>query len=116
MLLIVRKKPEVQIKSQGPEITAVMHRSFEIGQLMIAFGRDGDSELTVSGVATMTTPMVPGANSGLDRIAHEALIAAAEEHGFDGEFDIAHRLEEGSLRLYIEPLRAYVRNQHFLSA
>lgn len=115
VLSMLRKKPVIHLKAQSPEITTVLHRSFEIGQLIIAFGRDVDSKMTVSEVSTMYNPMAPGAN-GLDYIALEALITAAEEQGFDGEFDIAHQLEEGSVKYYIEPMRNYVCLMHYSSS
>ncbi|THV05938.1 hypothetical protein K435DRAFT_960758 [Dendrothele bispora CBS 962.96] len=44
----------------------------------------------------------------LKQIAFAALIAAAEELGFDGEYDIADRLERGDNDRYIKPLVNYI--------
>ncbi|OSD02199.1 hypothetical protein PYCCODRAFT_410046 [Trametes coccinea BRFM310] len=41
-----------------------------------------------------------------------ALINAAEEQGYDGQFDVAHRLEAGSELQYINPLCNYVSTPH----
>lgn len=49
---------------------------------------------------------------GLEQYALDALISAAELLEYDGENDIAHRLEAGSSPKYIDPLCAYVRRQH----
>ncbi|KAI1782496.1 hypothetical protein LXA43DRAFT_1103932 [Ganoderma leucocontextum] len=45
---------------------------------------------------------------GLEQYALDALISAAESLEYDGENDIAHRLEAGSSPKYIDPLCAYV--------
>ncbi|KAI1782102.1 hypothetical protein LXA43DRAFT_1104765 [Ganoderma leucocontextum] len=45
---------------------------------------------------------------GLEQYALDALISAAEALEYDGENDIAHRLEAGSSPEYIDPLCAYV--------
>ncbi|KAH9946455.1 hypothetical protein B0H21DRAFT_822759 [Amylocystis lapponica] len=103
-----RNTPEIKLRRQRPEITAVLCQSFVLGAYQLVFGRyiDGDEDPAVIGAATSTvaTPMVSG---GLERIALEALIKAAESLGFDGEFNIAHRLEDGSADFYIQPLWSY---------
>ncbi|KAJ3805882.1 hypothetical protein F5876DRAFT_69417 [Lentinula aff. lateritia] len=46
--------------------------------------------------------------SGLKALTLEALIWAAEQHGFEGENDLADRLENGDPAKYINPLIKYV--------
>ncbi|KAJ3752643.1 hypothetical protein EV360DRAFT_88547 [Lentinula raphanica] len=50
----------------------------------------------------------PLAVTGLKTMSFDALIWAAEELGFDGEHDIADRLEKGDPTHYIDPLVSYV--------
>ncbi|THU78903.1 hypothetical protein K435DRAFT_811157 [Dendrothele bispora CBS 962.96] len=45
---------------------------------------------------------------GLEAISIASLIEAAEELGYDGEGDIAHRMENGDMDKYIKPLKGYV--------
>lgn len=47
-------------------------------------------------------------HTGLAQFSIDALIAAAEEKGFQGQYDVAHRLEAGSEVEYILPLCNYV--------
>ena len=49
---------------------------------------------------------------GLEQYALDALISAAESLEYDGENDIAHRLEAGSSPQYIDPLCSCVSLQH----
>ncbi|KAJ3898942.1 hypothetical protein F5879DRAFT_1063911 [Lentinula edodes] len=46
--------------------------------------------------------------SGLKALTLEALIWAAEQHGFEGENDLADRLENGDPAKYINPLIKYI--------
>lgn len=49
-------------------------------------------------------------STGLKELTIASLLHASEEKGFDGEFDIADRLERGSNDRYIKPLTRYVRS------
>ncbi|KAJ3870649.1 hypothetical protein F5051DRAFT_434470, partial [Lentinula edodes] len=49
--------------------------------------------------------------SGLKALTLEALIWAAEQHGFEGENDLADRLENGDPAKYINPLIKYVSSR-----
>lgn len=40
----------------------------------------------------------------LDKLAFKALVASADKLGYDGEKDIADRLERGSYQSYIKPI------------
>ncbi|KAI0825389.1 hypothetical protein BC628DRAFT_1419347 [Trametes gibbosa] len=53
-------------------------------------------------------PYTPFELTGLAQFSIDALIMAAEQKGYDGEYDIAHRLEAGSEAEYILPLSNYV--------
>ncbi|KAH7905035.1 hypothetical protein BJ138DRAFT_1118847 [Hygrophoropsis aurantiaca] len=99
-----RNNVEIAIKAQGPEIREVIRGSYDLGMRSIAFGHKGASNISPDEVMDMTTPLVTG---GLERIALAALVESAEHAGFDGEFDIADRLEQGSPKLYIKPIRDY---------
>lgn len=47
--------------------------------------------------------------SGLKKLTLDALVWAAEQHGFEGENDMADRLERGDTAKYVNPLIKYVR-------
>ncbi|KAI0822412.1 hypothetical protein BC628DRAFT_1417744 [Trametes gibbosa] len=53
-------------------------------------------------------PYTPFELTGLAQFSIDALIMAAEQKGYDGEYNIAHRLEAGSEAEYILPLSNYV--------
>ncbi|KAG5640323.1 hypothetical protein DXG03_009216 [Asterophora parasitica] len=55
---------------------------------------------------TMLTPFAPGR---LENLASKAAIAAAEELGFDGEFDIADHIESNKSGCYSKPLVDHIR-------
>lgn len=86
------------------EIKHVLKGSFEHGMTHIAMG-NGVCITDPKKTASMVTPF---GSQGIDQIALGALIAAAEDLGYDGANDIAHRLEAGSERRYVAPLRSYV--------
>ncbi|KAJ3755561.1 hypothetical protein EV360DRAFT_72770 [Lentinula raphanica] len=46
--------------------------------------------------------------TGLKTMSFDALVWAAEQLGFDGEYDIADRLEKGDPTHYVDPLVSYV--------
>lgn len=87
--------PEIQMKPQTAQIKAVLHRSFDIGRINMLCDRSY-SPLSVYGP---------------EKIAIDALIKAADALGFDGENDIADRLEVCAKLKddnYVGPLRDYV--------
>jgi len=54
------------------------------------------------------TKFCPVTVSGLHEIAREALLWAADDAGFDGEYDILDRMERGDESKYMLPLVKYV--------
>lgn len=98
-----KKTAVIGLKDQDPELQKVIHASYEFGKLALVVGNpNGLLEMSNEAVLKMSTPF---GTRGLEHIALLALIRAAERNGYDGEFDIAHRLEAGSETLYIEPLQ-----------
>lgn len=106
-----KKTAAIGLKEQNSDVRKVIHASYEFGRLALIIG-DVQEMLDTANNALlrMNTPF--GAR-GLEHIALRALIKAAESNGYDGEFDIAHRLEQGSDCLYTEPLQDYVRLHPF---
>ena len=98
---------KLNMGSQNSTMRDVLRESFEIGRRYLAFGIPGDEKVMVEEVANLLTPMAP---AGLNRLCLRALIAAAEGLGFEGEFDVADRLERGSEKQYISPLVNHVRS------
>ncbi|KAI9065724.1 hypothetical protein FKP32DRAFT_1602235 [Trametes sanguinea] len=92
------------IKPLGHEMKSVIHASYDLGRAFVAMG-DGTVFSNADESDTMTTPF---GGQGITSIAHDALIAAADDLGYGGEYDIADRLENGSKRHYITPLSSYV--------
>ncbi len=83
----------------------VLRRSFKLGPYRMAFGAEPVFDPESILLQKMYTPL--GA-LGIEKLSTDALIEAAESYGYDGQYDIAHRLEEGTEDDYIVPLRAYV--------
>ena len=65
-------------------------------------------DILVKDLAWIMVFATPMQKDGLNKIAQQALIKAADIRGYDGEFDIADHLECGSYQDYIKPLVAYV--------
>lgn len=101
-----KKTAAMGLKEQNPDIQKMIHASYEFGKLALVVG-DPEELLKMSdnAVLKLSSPFSP---HGLEDIAHRALIKAADANGYNGEYDIAHRLEEGSATLYIQPLQDYV--------
>ncbi|GBE80435.1 hypothetical protein SCP_0301500 [Sparassis crispa] len=98
------KVAKISLKAQNPEIRAVMQRSFSVGCLQVVFGREEDFTLTSETLGDLITPVATG---GVERIALDALITSADMLGYNGENDIAHRLEDGAIDCYVTPLTSY---------
>lgn len=90
------------------EMKRVLRTSFEIGIGNLAMGY-GPALTDPEEAKEMVTPF---ASQGIDQISLGALILAAKRLGYDQDYDIAHRLEEGSERHYVAPLRNYVSCIH----
>ncbi|KAH7903175.1 hypothetical protein BJ138DRAFT_1196197, partial [Hygrophoropsis aurantiaca] len=99
---------EIAIKRQAPEMQDVIRGSFNLGMIAIAFGNQADLDISPTAAATMVTPM---SATGMEKISHTALIQSAEAAGYDGENDIAHRLEEGSVSRFIKPVVDYTAHR-----
>ncbi|KAI0765852.1 hypothetical protein BD413DRAFT_481671, partial [Trametes elegans] len=79
-------KWEVQIKPVSKEMKAVMRNSFGRAELLIAIGDpDGSQYLDITDIQNLTTPFE---RAGVENICRAALIASAEQLGYDGELDI----------------------------
>ncbi|KAF8545953.1 hypothetical protein OG21DRAFT_1491735 [Imleria badia] len=103
-----KKTAVISLKEQNSDIRKVIHASYEFGRLALTID-DMETLLKMPNDALlkMSTPF---STRGLEDIAIYALIKGAETNSYDSEFDIAHRLEEGSKTLYIEPLQDYIRS------
>lgn len=83
----------IKLKAQNTVMSKVLQLSFEIGKVKMAC----DNSYSPMGIG------------GLEKIAADALIAAAEALKYDGEDDVADRLEcEEENSTYLHPLRNYV--------
>ncbi|KAH9905101.1 uncharacterized protein B0H18DRAFT_1132188, partial [Fomitopsis serialis] len=98
-----KRSINMQMKDQNAIMQQVLHRAFEIGDRIIAFGSDDESVLSMD-FAALHGIITPFEKDGMDGIALRAMIEAAEQLGYDGDGDIAQRLELGSTRNYIRPL------------
>lgn len=100
------KTAAIGLKEQNSDIQKVIHASYEFAKLALVVG-DPDAMLAMpnDAVLKMSSPFAVG---GLEKIALASLLKAADSCGYDGEYDIAHRLEEGSQHRYIDPLVNYV--------
>lgn len=102
-------KWEVVIKPLGHDMRTVLSNGFSMCAYYAAFGHP---DLTIE--SSDLVAVIRGMNSlmsatGIKELSMRALIAAAEQLGYDGEGDIAHQLEDGDKDTYIYPLRSYVR-------
>jgi hypothetical protein len=95
----------VNLRKQSAAIKSVLQRAITLGEAYLVFGLPEHSNLTISSVSTMATPL---SATGLRYISLAALIASADELGYDGANDIAHRLEKGAFKTYAKPLQAHV--------
>ncbi|KAI0823923.1 hypothetical protein BC628DRAFT_489318 [Trametes gibbosa] len=86
-----------------PAIKNVLHASFDRGKRIIAMGDD----IVYADIKAIETIPTPFGMRGMEQIALRALITAADNLGYDGQHDIADRLEHGSEELYIAPMRYY---------
>ncbi|KAI0824322.1 hypothetical protein BC628DRAFT_1307634 [Trametes gibbosa] len=89
------------------EMKRVLRTSFGIGISNLAMGY-GPALTDPEEAKEMMTPF---ASQGIDQISLGALILAAKRLGYDQDYDIAHRLEEGSERHYVAPLRNYTAHR-----
>ncbi|KAI0362932.1 hypothetical protein BV20DRAFT_1058508 [Pilatotrama ljubarskyi] len=102
------RKWEILLKPLGPEMRSVLTTSFATGSFRLVFGNKVTDEGPEDRVRVMQSPM---AALGMERLAIEALIEAAESLGFGGEGDVAHRLEDGDTERYVAPLREYTAHR-----
>ncbi|KAH9924054.1 uncharacterized protein B0H18DRAFT_1120129 [Fomitopsis serialis] len=108
---IIRRKHSVKIdiKPQSAVIIQLIHFSYGFGDQMVVFGREEDRQLkTAADFSDVNSMLTPLEKDGLDRMAYEALVQAADGLGYGGHGDIAQRLEIGSDEDYAKPLRAYL--------
>ena len=80
----------MNISLQNTDIKAVLDHARKLGHSRMIF--DASAKLN------------PMDTSHLDKISLQACIDAAMELGYDGEGDIAHRLEEGDPKRYVLPI------------
>ncbi|THU82095.1 hypothetical protein K435DRAFT_463032 [Dendrothele bispora CBS 962.96] len=78
---------KLSLKGQSSPIKAVIGRARKLGAIDII----SDHSICPLG-------------KGLKRVAAQVLVRAADELGYNGEGDIAHRLEEGDVMTYIKPM------------
>ncbi|KAJ3931468.1 MAG: hypothetical protein NXY57DRAFT_961744 [Lentinula lateritia] len=83
---------KLDLKSQNPQIRSVVK----------AATRKATLELVINGNECALH------TAGLNVITLDALIKCADELGFDEDLDISHRLEDGDLTTYVQPLMKYV--------
>ncbi len=101
---VTKNTQSVGLNNCRIEMKRVLRTSFELGTVYFAMGY-GPVLTDPDEAATMVTPF---GTQGIDQISLGALISAAKSLGYDEDYDIAHRLEEGSERHYVAPLRNYV--------
>ncbi|KAH9835182.1 uncharacterized protein C8Q71DRAFT_848893 [Rhodofomes roseus] len=101
---------KINLRAQDEVMKQVIRYSYTIGDQMVVFGRkdDRDSNADLEALTQLLTPMD---KAGLDQMALEALVQAADALGYTGERDVADRLERGSYKLYIRPLTVYVAHR-----
>ncbi|KAL7281043.1 hypothetical protein ACG7TL_004345 [Trametes sanguinea] len=95
----------VNISSVREPMSSVMRRAIYLAELYFVFGLPGDAN------DAATPPYTAFQVNGPSQLAIDALIDAAVELGYDEEFDVAHRLEDGSESRYINPLCNYVASR-----
>ncbi|TFY50700.1 hypothetical protein EVJ58_g10929 [Rhodofomes roseus] len=105
MIAIIENPKSVKMakRAQNGNVQQVMSHAYILGDQMVVFGRKEDRglDITINTVNTMLTPLD---KAGVDRIAYEALVQAADVLGYTGEGDIADRLERGVWEHYAKPL------------
>ncbi|KAI1782524.1 hypothetical protein LXA43DRAFT_1068653 [Ganoderma leucocontextum] len=82
------------------EMSGVVDEGIRLATITLQFGK---YDINIESMQ-----YTPFGVQGLEQYALDALISAAENLKYDGENDIAHRLEAGSSAEYIDPLCAYV--------
>lgn len=93
---------------QNAAVKRVLDHSYPIGDRIIVFGDPG-SDIFTYDVAALKTIATPMQREILDQVAWDALVAAADQCGYDGEGDIAARLlDPTEFSTYAKPLIAYV--------
>ncbi|CDO78050.1 hypothetical protein BN946_scf184749.g3 [Trametes cinnabarina] len=97
----------VNISTVREPMSSVMRRAIHLAELYFVFGLPGHANEPVP-------PYTAFQVNGPSQLAIDALIDAAVELSYDREFDVAHRLEEGSESRYINPLCNYVSASSFL--
>ncbi|KAF5333838.1 hypothetical protein D9758_017423 [Tetrapyrgos nigripes] len=80
------------LKSQNSDIRGVINRARILGVIML-----------VSSIDSNKCPV----SKNLRSVALTALVKAADQLGYDGEGDIADRLERGDILKYIKPMAKY---------
>ncbi|KAH9840304.1 uncharacterized protein C8Q71DRAFT_721998 [Rhodofomes roseus] len=112
MITIIENPKSVKMakRAQNGNVQQVMSHAYILGDQMMVFGRKDDRglDITINTVNTMLTPLD---KAGVDRIAYEALVQAADVLGYTGEGDIADRLERGVWEHYAKPLAGYVAHR-----
>lgn len=101
-----RRSINMKMTEQNPVMQQVLHCAFKSGDRIIAFGAKDEPVLDMDSAAIRAL-VTPFEKDGLDGIALKALLEAAELGGYDGDGDVAERLELGSTRDYIKPLVLY---------
>ncbi|KAI0712891.1 hypothetical protein C8Q72DRAFT_892106 [Fomitopsis betulina] len=98
-----RRSINMKMTEQNPVMQQVLHCAFKSGDRIIAFGAKDEPVLDMDSAAIRAL-VTPFEKDSLDGIALKALLEAAELGGYDGDGDVAERLELGSTRDYIKPL------------
>ncbi|THU95121.1 hypothetical protein K435DRAFT_798348 [Dendrothele bispora CBS 962.96] len=88
---------KLSLKGQSAPIKAVIKRARKLGAIDI-----------------ISDHSICPLEKGLKRVAAQVLVQAADELGYNGEGDIAHRLEEGEVITYIKPMVRYVSQRIIL--
>ena len=107
----------MNIKDQSSIIQALLRRAVDLGEVYLVLGvppNDENGSTTIDEAASMHTPF---SIMGLHFYALTALLHAAEEFGYsEKEGDIGHRLQHGSEKEYVKPLRTHVSTTLIISA
>lgn len=93
----------ININSVASPMSEIVRSAMATGEIQIAFGipQYCDSDEPPYTIFEDTGPL---------SFAIDTLLLEAEAKGFDGDSDVAHRLEEGSELEYKTPLCSYVCN------
>ena len=102
----MKKTAAIGLKEQNGDIQKIIHGSHEFAKLVLVVG-DPEAMLKMlnNEVLKMASPFEM---EGLEKMAFALLINTANSSGYDGEYDIAHCLREGSEKHCVEPLVNYV--------